>query len=163
MSFCVHSDEYWMNRALALAQEAARRNEVPVGALLVCDDTVIGEGFNQPILSLDATAHAEICAIRQAGQIVGNYRLPGATLYVTIEPCTMCVGAMVHARIDRLVFGAPEPKSGAVVSASRLLDHPAMNHKVEYLGGILSGQCAGLMSDFFARRRQEKKRLKQQG
>ncbi|PIE43811.1 MAG: tRNA adenosine(34) deaminase TadA [Gammaproteobacteria bacterium] len=155
------SDEYWMNKALALAHQAARLGEVPVGAVVVRDDRVIGEGFNQPVSALDATAHAELCAIRQANQVAGNYRLPGATLYVTIEPCTMCVGALVHARIRRLVFGAPEPKSGAVVSANRLLDHPAMNHKVEYSGDVLAGQCAKLMSGFFAKRRQEKRQLKQ--
>jgi len=145
-----------MHRALLLAAKAAERGEVPVGAVLVHDQQPVGEAWNQPISSNDPTAHAEIAALRHAGERLGNYRFPGATLYVTIEPCTMCVGAMIHARIDRLVFGAREPKAGAVVSQNQLLDHPAMNTEIRYAEGILAEQCSQIISEFFAKRRQEK-------
>lgn len=154
------ADEKWMERALELAQQAASENEVPVGAVLVLDDEIIGEGWNRPIGSHDPSAHAEIAAIRHAAEKIQNYRLPGATLYVTIEPCTMCVGAMVHARIDRLVFGAREPKAGAVVSQNNLLQHPAMNTEISYAEGVLAEKCSDVMSSFFARRREERKALK---
>ena len=125
------ADAEYMRAALAQAAEAKRRGEVPVGAIVVLDGTVVGEGFNQPIGAHDPTAHAEIVAMRAAAKRLGNYRLTGATLYVTIEPCQMCVGAMVHARIARLVYGTPEPKAGAIESAMRAHEHPALNHRIE--------------------------------
>lgn len=150
-------DEHWMARALALAQQAAARGEVPVGAVLVLDDAIIGEGSNQPISSNDPTAHAEIVALRAAAHAVENYRLPETTLYVTIEPCTMCVGAMVHARIKRLVFGALEPKAGAVCSRLHLLEGTNFNHAIEYRQGVLADECGRQISDFFQQRRERKK------
>jgi len=134
---------------------------VPVGAIVVKDGKIMGEGWNQPVGSHDPSAHAEIIALRQAAADQTNYRIPGTTLYVTIEPCTMCVGAMVHARISRLVFGAKEPKAGAVVSQNCLLDHPAMNTEIAVLEGTLEAQCGQLMSDFFALRRKQHKLNKQ--
>lgn len=142
-----------MRRALALAQEARRRGEVPVGAVLVLDGAVVGEGFNQPIGSHDPTAHAEIVALRDAGQRIGNYRLTGATLYVTIEPCQMCVGAMVHARIGTVVYGATEPKAGAIESAMRAHEHPSLNHRMTAEGGLLADECRAVMQEFFESRR----------
>lgn len=156
----ISADEQWMRRALALAENAALQNEVPVGAVVVVDNEIVGEGWNCPIGSCDPSAHAEIMALRHAAEKLENYRLPGATLYVTIEPCTMCVGAMVHARIDRLVFGAREPKAGAAVSQNKLLAHPAMNTDISYAEGVLAEECSHVMSSFFARRRKEKKALK---
>lgn len=148
-------DERWMRAALAEAQCAAAAAEVPVGAVAVCDGTVLGVGGNRPIAACDPTAHAEIVALRAAAHAVGNYRLPGVTLYVTVEPCTMCVGAMLHARIERLVFGAAEPKAGAVA----LLDAPPVgaervpNHRVAVTGGVLAEPCGALLTAFFAERR----------
>ncbi|HEX6975192.1 MAG TPA: tRNA adenosine(34) deaminase TadA [Vicinamibacterales bacterium] len=147
------ADDTFMRRALALAQEARRRGEVPVGAVLVLDGAVVGEGFNQPIGSHDPTAHAEIVALRDAGQRIGNYRLTGATLYVTIEPCQMCVGAMVHARIGTLVYGATEPKAGAIESAMRAHEHPSLNHRMTAEGGLLADECRAVMQEFFESRR----------
>ena len=144
---------YWMERALEQAQIASELGEVPIGAVLVANGAIIGAGFNQPISSHDASAHAEICALRQASQARQNYRLPDTTLYVTIEPCTMCVGAMVHARIKSLVFGAREPRAGAVVSQQQLLDAQFYNHKVSYVEGVLSDRCAALIQDFFQSKR----------
>ncbi len=150
----VQSDEYWMQQALALARCAADAGEVPVGAVVVSSSgELIGSGFNQPIRTHDPSAHAEIMAIRNASKNVSNYRLPGCVLYVTIEPCTMCVGAIVHARISRVVYGAPEPRFGAIESANRLLDEGEFNHRVETLGGVEAQQCGGLMRDFFKARR----------
>jgi tRNA(adenine34) deaminase len=143
----------FMRRALELAAEAARRGEVPVGAVVVLDGSAIGEGFNQPIGAHDPTAHAEIVAMRAAAARVGNYRLTGATLYVTIEPCQMCVGAMVHARIARVVYGAREPKAGAIESAMRAHEHPALNHRLEAVGGVLEDECRAVMQRFFEERR----------
>jgi tRNA(adenine34) deaminase len=143
----------FMRRALELAAEGARRGEVPVGAVVVLDGVAIGEGFNQPIGAHDPTAHAEIVAMRAAAARVGNYRLTGATLYVTIEPCQMCVGAMVHARIARLVYGAREPKAGAIESAMRAHEHPALNHRLEAVGGVLEAECRELIQGFFETRR----------
>ena len=143
------ADAEYMRAALAQAAEAKRRGEVPVGAIVVLDDTVVGEGFNQPIGAHDPTAHAEIVAMRAAAKRLGNYRLTGATLYVTIEPCQMCVGAMVHARIARLVYGTPEPKAGAIESAMRAHEHPALNHRIEVLGGVLEAECRALIQGFF--------------
>jgi tRNA(adenine34) deaminase len=147
------SDEAFMRRALELAAQGRLAGEVPVGAVVVLDDVIAGEGFNQPIGSHDPSAHAEIVALRAAGQRVGNYRLPRATLYVTIEPCQMCVGAMVHARVARLVYGAPEPKAGAVESAMRAHEHPALNHRLEVAGGVLETECRDTIQAFFADRR----------
>jgi tRNA(adenine34) deaminase len=146
-------DEEYMRRALELAREARQRGEVPVGAVVVLDGVVVGEGFNQPIGSHDATAHAEIVALREAGLRVGNYRLTGATLYATIEPCQMCVGAMVHARIARLVYGTREPKAGAIESAMRAHEHPSLNHRLIAEGGVLEDECRALIQEFFLERR----------
>ena len=126
----MENDEYWMQRAIALAEQADTFNEVPVGAVIVRDGALLGEGFNQPISSCDPSAHAEILALRQAALAADNYRLPGATLYVTIEPCAMCAGAIIHSRIERVVFAATEPKAGAVCSHLQLFDQAQMNHRV---------------------------------
>ncbi len=148
------SPEYWMERALDLASQAAAEGEVPVGALVVSqDDQLLGSGFNQPVRSHDPTAHAEIMALRSAAAALGNYRLPGCTLYVTIEPCTMCIGAMIHARINHLVFGASEPRFGSVISTRRLLDDGEFNHKMTFESGILADKCGELMRTFFRSRR----------
>lgn len=156
-------DEYWMARALELAAQAAARDEVPVGAVVVLDGREIGAGFNAPISGCDPTAHAEIRALRDAAARVGNYRLVDATLYVTLEPCTMCVGAIVHSRISRLVYGAREPKAGAVESARRTLEEPHLNWQVEPVGGVLEQCCSQVISEFFSRRRREiRARRKQQ-
>lgn len=145
--------EHWMQQALEMAGEAASHDEVPVGAVIVRAGNIIGRGYNQPITSHDPTAHAEIVALREAGTRVGNYRLPGATLYVTIEPCTMCVGAIIHARIGTVVFGAREPKAGALVSHLQLHVQDIYNHRPDIIGGVLEPQCSSLISDFFRRRR----------
>jgi len=150
----VPEDEYWMQQALILADQAGAAGEVPVGALVLAGGRLIGRGANAPITRQDPSAHAEILALREAAQYQGNYRLPGSTLYVTIEPCTMCVGAIIHARIERVVFGAPEPRYGAVVSARRLFDDEQFNHRVQYLGGVLADECGARMRAFFRRRRQ---------
>ena len=142
-----------MRRAVELAAEARAHGEVPVGAVVVLDGAVIGTGFNQPISSHDPTAHAEIVAMRAAAGRTGNYRLTGATLYVTIEPCQMCVGAMVHARIARLVYGTREPKAGAIESAMRAHEHPALNHRMVAEGGVLDEECRAIMQEFFKERR----------
>jgi tRNA(adenine34) deaminase len=151
-------DEAWMNRALQLAGQAAAAGEVPVGAVVVLDGKEIGAGFNAPISGCDPTAHAEIRALRDAAARVGNYRLSGATLYVTLEPCTMCVGAIVHSRVSRLVYGAAEPKAGAVESARKTLDEPHLNWRVESVGGVLADQCSHVISEFFTRRRADIRR-----
>ena len=145
--------EEWMVAALVLARQAAQHDEVPVGAVVVRDNQIVGRGFNQPIGLHDPTAHAEIMAIRDAAQTVGNYRLPGCTLVVTVEPCTMCAGALIHARIEQLIFGAKEPRAGAVCSSARVLDNLGLNHKVGVLGGVLEKECKSLMSVFFQGRR----------
>ena len=147
------SDEAWMSRALALAERAAQEGEVPVGAVIVKDGRVIGEGWNRPIAGHDATAHAEIMALRDAGAAENNYRLLDATLYVTLEPCMMCAGAMVHARIRRLVFGAYDPKSGVICSVMKLLDAPHLNHRITWEGGVLVEACGEKLSGFFKARR----------
>jgi tRNA(adenine34) deaminase len=143
----------FMREALALAAAAARAGEVPVGAVVVMNEKIIGRGFNRPIGSHDPTAHAEIVAIREAAVAVGNYRLPGATLYVTIEPCLMCVGAMIHARIGTVVFGAAEPKAGALESTQRAHEHPALNHRLSVVSGVLATECGDAMRAFFSQRR----------
>lgn len=153
-------DIRWMQCALQLADQAASQQEVPVGALIVRDGVVLGEGFNQPIGSCDPTAHAEIVALRAACQHERNYRLPGSTLYVTVEPCSMCAGALLHARVDRVVFGATEPKAGAVVSAQRFFEQPFLNYRVQAEGGCLGDECSRAMTAFFEQRRQFKKSLK---
>ena len=148
------TDEEFMAAALELAREARERGEVPVGAVLVMDGEIVGRGFNQPVSKNDPTAHAEIVALRQAGRETGNYRLPGSTMYVTIEPCQMCVGAMVHARVGRVVYGTPEPKAGAIESAMRAHEHPALNHRLEVIGRVLEDECREVIQTFFQERRQ---------
>jgi len=142
-----------MRRALALADRAANEGEVPVGAVVVRDDQLLGEGWNQVIAAQDPTAHAEIVALRDAARAVGNYRLPGAALYVTLEPCTMCAGAMVHARIAQLVFAAKEPRAGVICSTCSLLDEPWFNHKVSWRGGVLAADSSSRLQAFFQARR----------
>lgn len=146
-------DHYWMRHALRLAEQAGREGEVPVGAVLVKDGQLIAEGWNRPIAGNDPTAHAEIQALRAAGKILGNYRLVDTTLYVTLEPCTMCAGAIIHARVARVVFGAPDPKTGAAGSVFNVLDSDQYNHSVELLGGVLRDECATLLTGFFRQRR----------
>jgi tRNA(adenine34) deaminase len=143
----------FMRAALGEARRAFDAGEVPVGAVVVLDGKIIGRGFNRPISSRDPTAHAEIVALREAAAAAGNYRLVGTTLYVTIEPCLMCVGAMVHARVETLVFGATEPKAGAVVSACRAHELPSLNHRIEVVGGILEEECRAIIQEFFQGRR----------
>ena len=149
------TDEAFMGAALELAREARERGEVPVGAVLVIDGEIVGRGFNQPVSRNDPTAHAEIVALRQAGRETGNYRLPGSTMYVTIEPCQMCVGAMVHARVARVVYGTPEPKAGAIESAMRAHEHPSLNHRLEVTGRVLEDQCREVIQTFFTERRRD--------
>lgn len=146
-------DEKFMARALELAHHAKSRDEVPVGAVLVKDNQIIGEGFNQPITLSDPTAHAEIVALRSAAKAIGNYRLVNTTLYVTLEPCAMCLSAMVHARIQRLVFAATDPKTGAVCSATHLLDAPFFNHKIQWSQGPYVAESVKLLRAFFQERR----------
>ena len=143
----------FMRAALDEARRARDAGEVPIGAVVVLDGHVIGRGFNQPISAADPTAHAEIVAVRAAARALGNYRLTGATMYVTIEPCLMCVGAMVHARVGTLVFGAPEPKAGAIVSSCRAHELPALNHRIEVVGGVLEDDCRAVIQEFFKTRR----------
>jgi tRNA(adenine34) deaminase len=147
------TDTDWMQHALGLAGRAEAAGEVPVGAVLVQGDELIAEGWNRPIGDHDPTAHAEIIALRVAGQSLGNYRLAGTTLYVTLEPCLMCVGAIVHARITRLVFGTHDPKSGAVSSVCHGFEMPGLNHRVESSGGILADECGEQLKRFFQARR----------
>ena len=142
-----------MRAALDLARRAQERGEVPVGAVVVLDDAIVGEGFNQPIAAHDPTAHAEIVALRDAAWRIRNYRLTGATLYVTIEPCQMCVGALVHARVARIVYGAREPKAGAIESAMRAHEHPSLNHRLVAVGGVLEDECREVIQGFFEERR----------
>lgn len=146
-------DQFWMQRAIELARLAESRGEVPVGAVLVKDDQIIGEGYNSPISEKDPTAHAEIRALRDAAQRIGNYRLLNTSLYVTLEPCLMCVGAIVHARVSEVIFGASEPKTGAAGSVFDILTSPAHNHNVELRGGVLAEESAQLLKDFFQQRR----------
>ena len=151
------ADRYWMQQALWLADEAATHAEVPVGAVVVVSGELLGSGFNAPIGGHDPTAHAEILALRAAAAHVGNYRLQGASLYVTIEPCTMCAGAMMHARIGRLIFGAREPKAGVIRSRDRVLDRDHFNWRVDVVEGVLEAECRRRLSAFFARRRAAKR------
>lgn len=153
-------NQYWMRQALELAAQAGERNEVPVGAIVVLDDQVIGRGCNRPISGCDPSAHAEIEALRDAANYLENYRLVDASLYVTIEPCSMCAGAIVHSRIKRLVYGALEPKAGVATSQAQFFDQPWLNHRVEVQGGVLVDECSSMISEFFARRRDEKRQTK---
>ncbi len=146
-------DLQFMGRALALARKAECNGEVPVGAVVVLDDTIVGEGFNSSISTNDPTAHAECVALRNASKRLGNYRIVGTTLYVTLEPCLMCVGALVHARVMRLVFGTKEPKSGAITSNMSALDLPHLNHRVEVSGGVMELECREVLQKFFENRR----------
>ena len=142
-----------MRLALDEARRAEAAGEVPVGAVVVLDGRVIAAAHNQPITSSDPTAHAEIVALREAGRAIGNYRLAGASLYVTVEPCLMCVGAMIHARVAEVVFGAPEPKAGALESTQRAHEHAALNHRLTVVSGVLAAECSAVMREFFERRR----------
>lgn len=147
------ADTVFMRLALEQAQLAWNQGEVPVGAVVVKDGVVIARGYNQPIGTHDPTAHAEIVALRAAAEALGNYRLPGCELYVTLEPCVMCSGAMMHARLARVVYGAPDPKTGACGSVVDLFEHAQLNHHAETVGGVLADDCAGMLKDFFAARR----------
>lgn len=154
------TDQHWMQHALRLAAKAEALGEVPVGAVIVKDGEVVGEGWNQPISGHDPTAHAEVMALRQAARRLENYRLPGCEMFITIEPCTMCAGAIVHARIARVIFAAPEPKAGAVLSNGQLFDAEHMNHRVEYTAGVCEEEAVDQIQAFFKRRRAEAKALK---
>ncbi|MDR2710554.1 MAG: tRNA adenosine(34) deaminase TadA [Burkholderiales bacterium] len=153
MEFTLDQDLRWMRQALALAEDAAARHEVPVGAIVVFENTIIGHGGNAPIAGNDPTAHAEIAALREAACALGNYRLPGCSLYVTLEPCAMCAGAIMHARIVRLVFGARDTKTGACGSVVDLFAESRLNHHTEVIPDILADESAALLSTFFKARR----------
>ena len=147
------ADELWMQEALRAAQRALEAGEVPVGAVVVHDGKIVGRGYNRNLSDSDPTAHAEVVALREAGTTIGNHRLGECELFATIEPCAMCAGALVHARIRRLVYGADDPKAGAVHSVIRVLNHPGANHRMEIRGGVLAGRCAELLQEFFRARR----------
>ena len=147
------SDELWMEEALREAQRAQALGEVPVGAVVVCGGRMVARGCNRNLADHDPTAHAEMVALREAGRVVGNYRLGECSLFVTVEPCPMCAGAMVHARLRELVYGADDPKAGAVHSVTRVINHPALNHNMEVRGGVLAGRCAEILQSFFRARR----------
>lgn len=157
----INDDVAWMNYAFKLAEKAEAQGEIPVGAVIVRDNEILGEGWNQPITENDPTAHAEIVALRAAGKATDNYRLVDSTLYVTLEPCPMCAGAIIHSRVDRVVFGALDYKTGAVESVMSLFEHSSNNHKVDYQGGVLAEQCSHQLSGFFQKRRAQKKLEKQ--
>jgi tRNA(adenine34) deaminase len=146
-------DEFWMNLALLAAQQALDAGEVPVGAIVVLGDEIVGRGWNRNLSEHDPSAHAEIVALRNAGIAIGNHRLIGCELFATIEPCAMCAGAMVHARLSRLVYGADDPKAGAVHSVMQVLNHPQLNHKMEVRGGVVADRCAELLQQIFKSRR----------
>jgi tRNA(adenine34) deaminase len=150
-------NKHWMQRALELAKKAEVHDEVPVGAIIVYEDKIIGEGWNQPISSDDPTAHAEIMALRDAGGKIGNYRLPNATIYVTLEPCTMCAGAIIHARLTKLVYAVDDPKTGACGSIFNLLQTEELNHKVEIEKGVMEEECRSLIQSFFKEKRTKQK------
>jgi tRNA(adenine34) deaminase len=147
------SDELWMQEAIRAAQRALEMGEVPVGAVVVCEGAVVGRGCNRNLTDSDPTAHAEIVALREAGRVVGNHRLVDCELFATIEPCAMCAGALIHARIKRLVYGADDPKAGAVHSVLQVLNHPRLNHQMEIHGGVLAGKSAEMLQEFFRARR----------
>ena len=151
-------DLFWMQHALELANRAESEGEVPVGAIVVYEDQVIGEGWNRPIIDNDPTAHAEIMALRNAAKKINNYRLLDTSLYVTLEPCIMCSGAIIHSRVKRVVYGATDPKAGAVESAFNILGTDCLNHQVNVERGILAKECGQVLTDFFRKRRNEKKR-----
>ena len=153
MGISLAEDQAWMRYAIRLAQRAEAQGEVPVGAVLVHEGKCIAEGWNTPISDNDPTAHAEIKALRQAGQVLENYRLLNSTLYVTLEPCVMCMGAISHARVQRIVFGAIDTKRGAICSALSLTDAEFLNHRIEWQGEVLAETCANLLRDFFRARR----------
>ena len=153
----MHSDEYWMEEALRAAQRALEAGEVPVGAVVVCNNAVVGRGWNRNLSERDPTAHAELVALREAGANLGNHRLEDCELFVTIEPCPMCAGASIHARIKRLVYGADDPKAGAVHSVMTVLNHPHLNHRMEVRAGVLAGRSAEMLQAFFRQRRDEQK------
>ncbi|OUL57208.1 tRNA adenosine(34) deaminase TadA [Pseudoalteromonas ulvae] len=157
-----YSDEYWMAQALMLADKAEAEGEIPVGALVVRDNEIIAQGWNRSICTHDPSAHAEMLAIRQAGQYLENYRMLDCTLYVTLEPCSMCAGLLVHSRIKRLVYGADDAKTGAVNSVINLVQHPQFNHQIEVTSGVLAQECGDKLSAFFKRRRKEIKALRQE-
>jgi tRNA(adenine34) deaminase len=146
-------DEMYMRRALELARDAEAAGEVPVGAVIVRGNEIIGEGFNRPISQRDPTAHAEMIALRAAAALSDSYRLTGTTLYVTLEPCAMCAGAMVHARVERLVYAAPDPRAGAAGSVFNVVQSPALNHRLDVDGGVLGEECGALLRNFFLARR----------
>jgi tRNA(adenine34) deaminase len=148
-------DAAWMELALGQARLAAAAGEVPVGALIIKEGRIVGQGHNRNLLENDPTAHAEIVALRQAAAHLGNHRLGGCTIYATIEPCSMCAGALIHARVSRLVYGAPDPKAGAAGSVLQVLNHPSLNHQMEITSGILAGQCSAILQEFFRRKRQQ--------
>lgn len=156
-----HSDERWMRHALMLADKAELAGEIPVGAVLVKDNQVIGEGWNMSICQHDPSAHAEMLAVRQGAQQLQNYRLLETTLYVTLEPCAMCAGLLVHSRVGRLVFGAFDAKTGAVGSVMNLVQHPVLNHQLQVTGGVLADECGAKLSEFFRKRRQHHKQQKE--
>ena len=158
----LEQDHKWMRYALTLAKNAQAQGEIPVGAVLIKDGEIIGEGWNQSITLHDPSAHAEMLAIRQAGQQLENYRLVDSTLYVTLEPCPMCAGLLVHSRIGRLVFGASDLKTGAAGSVMDLLNDARLNHQVDVTSGVLADECGSMLSNFFRIRRAEKKQLKKQ-
>jgi tRNA(adenine34) deaminase len=147
-------DELWMEEALRAAQRALETGEVPVGAVVVCEGKVVSIGWNRNITDSDATAHAEIIALRDAGTKVGNHRLGECELFATIEPCAMCAGALVHARVKGLVYGADDPKAGAVRSVMQVVNHPKLNHQMAVRGGVLAGRCSEILQEFFKRKRQ---------
>ncbi len=149
-------DELFMEEALRAAQRAFEAGEVPVGAVVVCDGKIVGRGSNRNLAACDPTAHAEIVALREAGATLNNHRLEGCELFATIEPCAMCAGALVHARLKRLVYGADDPKAGAVRSVMQILNHPSLNHRMEVRSGVLAGRCAEVLQSFFRQRREEK-------
>ena len=159
----VIQDSIWMRQALDQAHNAWALGEVPVGAVVVKDGQVIATGFNQPIGTHDPTAHAEIMALRAAATILGNYRLPGCELYVTLEPCAMCSGAMIHARLARVVFGASDPKTGACGSIVNLFEQDQLNHHTQLIGGVMAQECGALLKDFFAERRKAAQAAKADG
>jgi tRNA(adenine34) deaminase len=147
------TDEVWMEEALRAAQRGLEAGEVPVGAVVVCDGKIVGRGWNRNLTDSDPSGHAEIVALREAGKNLGNHRLGACDMFVTIEPCAMCAGALVHARVKRLVYGADDPKAGAVHSVLEVVNHPGLNHKMEVRGGVLAGRSAEILQEFFRRRR----------
>ena len=151
-----NTDELFMEEALRAAQRALEAGEVPVGAVVVCGGKIVGRGGNRNLTDCDPTAHAEIMALREAGAALGNHRLEGCELFATIEPCAMCAGALVHARLKRLIYGADDPKAGAVRSVLQVLNHPSVNHRVEVRTGVLAGRCGEMLQAFFRSRREEK-------